>query len=99
MAYVMEFRPRALREFKKLPRDVKVRLKPHIDTLADNPRAHGVEKLSGLQDYYRIRVGDYRIVYRILDDVLVIYIVGDWSCFGTRSQRYRATSEKRSSLR
>jgi mRNA interferase RelE/StbE len=45
-----------------------------IDKLPDNPRPSGCRKLKGA-DVYRIRVGDYRVVYEIHDDVLIVLVV------------------------
>lgn len=74
MAYRLEFTPGADRQFRKLPQQVQARLRPHIDNLAQNPRPTGVEKLTG-QDAYRLRVGDYRILYEIQDKVLLVLVV------------------------
>ncbi|HEX3732900.1 MAG TPA: type II toxin-antitoxin system RelE/ParE family toxin [Mycobacteriales bacterium] len=46
-----------------------------IETLSDAPRPHDVEKLSGYENRWRIRTGNYRIVYQIHDDVLTVLIV------------------------
>lgn len=46
-----------------------------IKALAEQPRGPGVEKLVGLDDTYRVRVGDYRILYEIDDGVLLILVV------------------------
>jgi len=43
--------------------------------LVDDPRPHGVEKMSGERNAYRIRVGDYRIIYEIHDAVLIVVVV------------------------
>lgn len=75
MAHTILFKPAAAREFRKLPEEVKRRLKPKIDALANDPRPPGVEKLAGSETSYRIRVGDYRILYRIEDKALLISIV------------------------
>jgi mRNA interferase RelE/StbE len=75
MAYRIEFSPRADRQYRKLPPSVQARLKPRIDALAQNPRPPGVEKLSESENFYRIRVGDYRVVYQIEDDVLLVLVV------------------------
>lgn len=75
MAYRIEFAPRARRDLKKLPADVRSRITPHIDALAQNPRPSGVVKLSAEEDTYRIRVGAYRVVYEIRDAVLLVTIV------------------------
>lgn len=88
MAYRIEFAPRAEREFKKLPRPVQVRLKTRIDTLAENPRPQGVEALSGEDRLYRIRAGDYRIIYAIQDEVLLVLVIR----VGHRREVYRGFS-------
>mgnify|MGYP001580816136 FL=1 len=46
-----------------------------MDALAATPRPKGVKKLTGTDDLYRIRVGDYRIVYQIHDDRLIVLVV------------------------
>jgi mRNA interferase RelE/StbE len=76
VTYRIEFRPAARRDLKDLPRDVLDRVSRKISALAENPRPSGVEKLSGSEeDFYRIRVGDYRVLYRIEDKVLLIIII------------------------
>jgi mRNA interferase RelE/StbE len=75
VAYRVELRPAALRDLKSLPREVLGRVSAKIDSLPGNPRPPGVEKLSGSEDSYRVRVGDYRILYRILDEVLLVLVV------------------------
>lgn len=51
------------------------RITQRIQALADDPRPRGAEKLSGISEKYRIRQGDFRILYEIQDDVLVVYVV------------------------
>jgi mRNA interferase RelE/StbE len=51
------------------------RIAQRIQALADEPRPHGVEKLSGVLERYRIRQGNVRILYEIRDDVLIVYVV------------------------
>ncbi|HPO12112.1 MAG TPA: type II toxin-antitoxin system RelE/ParE family toxin [Candidatus Hydrogenedentes bacterium] len=75
MAYRIIFNAHATRAFRKLSADVKARLKPAIDELVNNPRPPGVEKLMGTESTYRIRVSDYRILYEIHDDKLLIVVV------------------------
>ena len=75
MSYSIELRPAALRDLKRLPKEVLDRVSRKINSLADNPRPPGVEKLSGSEDSYRVRVGDYRILYGIRDAVLLVIIV------------------------
>ena len=70
----VEVKRSAVKEIEALPgRDIKVVL-DKISSLADNPRPYGCQKLSG-REQYRIRRGDYRILYYIEDDVLIVYIV------------------------
>ncbi|WP_223682274.1 type II toxin-antitoxin system RelE family toxin [Flavobacterium hibisci] len=49
-------------------------IKEHIYDLAENPRPQGYKKLKG-RPGYRIRVGDYRVIYEIFDDVLLIDVI------------------------
>lgn len=58
-------------------RDVRLRaaLEREILSLADNPRPPGCLKLVGQKDHWRVRVGDWRIVYRIEDGRLVVVVI------------------------
>ena len=73
MVYAVELRPSARRELFKLPRRDQLRLIRAMDALAENPRPRGVKKLAGPDDLYR--VGDYRIVYAIHEDRLIVLVV------------------------
>lgn len=53
----------------------RARITQRILALADDPRPVGVEKLSGTNEKYRIRQGNFRILYEIQDDILVVYVV------------------------
>jgi mRNA interferase RelE/StbE len=75
MAHTVEFSPGAERDFRKLAREIQLRLRPRIDALADNPRPSGAKKLKGRSEMWRIRAGDYRIVYEIRDRILVVLVV------------------------
>jgi len=75
VSYTIEFSPRAARQFKDLPKHVQVRLRTRIDALSENPRPRGVEKLKGEDNLYRIRVGDYRVIYQVKDKALIVLIV------------------------
>ena len=61
------------------------RITRRILALADDPRPAGVEKLSGTSEKYRLRQGDFRILYEIQDDALVVFIVR----VGNRKDVYR----------
>lgn len=59
------FAPAAAREYRALTQDVRRRLRPRLDELARDPHAGGARKLSGADDLYRLRVGDWRVVYQV----------------------------------
>ena len=75
MPYAVEIAPAAEREFRRLPRTVQMRLAPLIDALATNPRPRGVKKLSGMENRYRIRQGDYRVIFEVYDNDSVVVIL------------------------
>jgi len=83
--YAIEIAPAAERAIKKLSADIQKRIIKAILSLEDEPRPSGIRKLSGEDNLYRIRVGDYRIVYQIRDDVLIVIIVR----VGHRREVYR----------
>ncbi len=75
MTYQIEFVNQAAKQFRTLPVQIQEQLKAKIDALSTNPRPHGITKLAGEDDLYRIRSGDYRIIYTIQDRQLLILIV------------------------
>ncbi len=75
MAYRIEFTPHAVRQIKKLNRVVQHQILARIEQLAVVPRPHGVRKLSIEENLYRIRVGEYRVIYQITDKELIVVIV------------------------
>lgn len=84
-AYRIELTPRAERDLLGLPSHISRRLIPRIDALARQPRPAGVKKLANDEGLYRIRSGDYRIIYQIQDRALLILIVS----IGHRRDVYR----------
>ena len=72
--YRIEFAASAAKEFRALPKDVQWRAKSAIDGLAGNPRPVTCRKLQGHQRLYRVRVGDYRLVYEINDPAKTVLI-------------------------
>ena len=72
--YRIELKKSAVKELAQIPKKDLRRVTGKIAALADNPRPKGCVKLSG-KDKYRIRQGNYRILYSIEDDVLVVYVV------------------------
>ena len=82
--YKLVFKKSVAKDLRDLPkRDVASILK-RIRALAEEPRAHGCEKLSG-QERYRVRQEVYRIIYEIHDDVLTVVVVK----VGHRKRVYR----------
>jgi mRNA interferase RelE/StbE len=75
MAYRIEVKPQAEKALARIPNPHRRRIAKAIDGLARTPRPAGCVKLAGADDAYRIRVGDYRIVYQIVDRVLIVYII------------------------
>ena len=73
-SYSIEIKRSAAKELTQLPPKDRGRIIARIQALADDPRPVGAEKLSG-QDRYRVRQGDYRILYEIEDEVLRIVVV------------------------
>ncbi len=85
MPYIIEFARSAQKDLQKLPHEQRQRIARRVDRLAENPRPPDVTKLSGFEDVYRIRVGDYRVVYEIQDQRLLIFVIR----IGHRGDVYR----------
>lgn len=85
MSYRIEVSPAALRTLRKLDRHALVRVQAAIELLADNPRPPGARKLVGGDREWRVRTGDYRIVYEIHDRVLRVLVLS----VGHRRDVYR----------
>ncbi len=85
MAYTVIVERGALRDLKRLPAQIRTRVDERILALATKPRPQGVEKLSGSDCSYRLRIGDYRILYEIHDQILHILVVK----IGHRREVYR----------
>jgi len=83
--YRIELTHSAQRDLASLPRKARTRLGAKIDALAQNPRPHGSKKLKGEENQYRIRVGEYRVIYSIFDDRLVVLVLR----IGDRKSVYR----------
>lgn len=85
MSYEVRFSKGALKQFQKLSHELQERIQIKIEELADNPRPDGVAKLKNGENRYRIRVGNYRILYDISDDIFLVIIVR----VGHRREVYR----------
>lgn len=75
MSYMIQFKNSALKELRKLPKAIADQVAGDIDGLSGNPRPPGHKKLKGNYNLYRLRSGDYRIVYQIHDKVLVVLVI------------------------
>jgi mRNA interferase RelE/StbE len=75
LSYTIEFTTAAARQIRKLPRNVRTRVLDAVETLSVEPRPQGARKLVGEDIAWRLRTGDYRIIYEIVDDTLTVTIV------------------------
>jgi mRNA interferase RelE/StbE len=73
-AYSILFKESVRKDFDSIPSKDLLRIMERIGMLAENPRPVGSEKLSG-QERYRIRQGNYRIIYSIQDNELTVWVV------------------------
>lgn len=73
-AYSILFKESVRKDFDSIPSKDLLRIMERIGMLAENPRPIGSEKLSG-QERYRIRQGNYRIIYSIQDNELTVWVV------------------------
>jgi mRNA interferase RelE/StbE len=85
VSYQVEITREALRAMSKLDKPIRRRVQSAIDELQADPRPHGAIALQGLSGAYRIRIGDYRVIYTINDDKLVVVVVD----LGHRRENYR----------
>jgi mRNA interferase RelE/StbE len=83
--YRVELVPSAARAFRKLDHRTQLRVQRKIDSLADEPRPPGVKLLSARERIYRLRAGNFRILYQVNDKVLVILVIA----IGHRRDVYR----------
>ena len=74
-SYSIEWKDSAAKELQKLPKSVIARILAAVETLVVNPRPDGVRKLTDTESTCRIRIGDYRVVYKVYDRMLVIEVI------------------------
>lgn len=85
MSYAISYVPSAAKAIRKLDKSVARRLLEAIDDLATDPRPPGFIQLAGGRGEFRIRVGDYRVVYDVQDGELIILVLR----VGHRREVYR----------
>ena len=75
MKYSVEFRPAVLKSMKRIPKKDLRRIKNKVDDLAENLPDPTTTKMKGNNPFHRVRTGNYRIIYQILEDRVVILVV------------------------
>lgn len=85
MLYSIDFTTTALKQLSKLGKKFQAQIRKKIDSLAKEPRPSGVVKLLEAENLYRIRSGDFRIIYQINDDELLVLVVR----IGDRKEVYK----------
>jgi mRNA interferase RelE/StbE len=85
MTYSIRIKPSAEKSLSRLPREIQRRIVRAITSLAEDPRPVSSKKLQTDENLYRIRVGDYRIIYAIRNAELVILVLA----LGHRRDVYR----------
>jgi mRNA interferase RelE/StbE len=88
--YAFRWRERAVRQLRAIPQSAALTILRALTPLGDDPRRPDadIKKLAGYADRYRLRVGDYRVIYEIADEQLIILVVG----VGHRREAYRSLS-------
>ena len=86
--YVITFLPQAEKEFDELDSKVRRAIARRINGLAEDPRPRGAKKLAGAESTYRLRAGDYRVLYEVNDSKIVVVVVK----VGHRQHVYRRRS-------
>jgi len=75
MKYIIKFRPAVEKNLRTLPQKDLIRIKRKIDALAENLPDRAITKMKGNNNFHKVRVGDYRVIFEIHDDTLVILVV------------------------
>lgn len=74
MPYQVTIKPKAFKALEKINEPDYSNIKKAINSLATDPRPHGYKKLKG-REGYRIRIGDYRVIYNVFDNILTVDVV------------------------
>lgn len=75
MAYEVIVKPSAAKAIRKLDRTTQRRIVRLLEHLAEHPRPEGVVKMQGEENLWRLRIGDYRLIYEVHDDRLVVLVL------------------------
>jgi mRNA interferase RelE/StbE len=87
-SYKIVWKQSARKELRKLPKEAIARIVGLVETLSENPSPSGARKLAGTENTYRVRAGDYRVVYNVVQGVLVVEVIR----VGHRKEIYRRLS-------
>ena len=85
MKYRIEFKRSAAKVLKKLPKPDRRRIRDKIDSFSENLPDPATTKMKGDNPFHRVRVGDYRIIYEVQEDILLILVIK----IGHRKEVYR----------
>lgn len=88
MKYRIEFKGSAAKALKRIPKRDQIRVRDKIDSLSENLPDRMTTKMKGDNPFHRVRVGDYRIIYEIQDEILLILLLK----IGHRKDIYRKLS-------
>jgi len=88
LSYRIEIKRSAAKALKKIPKANRKRIVEKIDSLAESPPNPDTTKMKGNNPFHKVRIGDYRIVYEIQEDVLVMLVIK----IGHRKDIYRNLS-------
>ena len=83
--YELRWKRSAEKELRQLPREAIARLVALAESLRENPFPQGSKKLAGTQNAYRVRAGDYRLIYEVQGNELIIHVIR----LGHRREVYR----------
>jgi mRNA interferase RelE/StbE len=88
--YAFRWRERAVRQLRAIPQAAALTIVRALAPLGEDPRRPdaAIKKLAGYADRYRLRVGDYRVIYEVVGEQLTILVVG----VGHRREAHRALS-------
>ena len=84
-SYRLEIKAAAKKDMERLQPSIAIRIAGVIDALANDPYPHGTRKLKGFEFRYRIRIGDYRVIYEVRNSILTVIVIR----IGHRKDIYR----------
>ncbi len=73
-SFSIQWRNSTRKDIRRLPREEVARVVEAVGQLANEPMPHGCQKLAGSERIYRIRVGDYRVIYEVFGDLHIVEI-------------------------